>query len=441
MSDIVVTINPPNTTDVTVSTQNNQANISIGNAVYPHATTHAPSGLDSLGGYYATTGSLNDVSGYLFSQIGFSVFTTGDQDVSGVKNFYSRPTINGTGVLLSGEVVTAPTGYLTGYVSKDETGAFYPISNPSGYITGFDASPYQTIIASTGISGYFSGEISALKVSTGDLDNRSIRAIFISGEGTKTVTLLRGDYSTISTTFTDISGDFSGPSGYLQDQISGLNSLTGSYITGNVVRPSDTGVFYPTSNPSGYITGVDLNNYATGAVVRPSETGNFIIDSQTGSFYAASNPANYITGVDLSSYALTSSVTGISGYLQAEISALSSQTGSYVTGAVVRPSDTGSFLTTGQTGNFYPRSNPSGYITGIDQVSFLTLIPSGVEETGILFGRTFGSTPRVFPSMILNSPTGYLVGANNITTSGYLAIFSDVIGETGVYLQTLATNL
>jgi hypothetical protein len=31
------------------------------------------------------------------------VYNTGDQNISGVKNFYSRPTINGTGILISGE--------------------------------------------------------------------------------------------------------------------------------------------------------------------------------------------------------------------------------------------------------------------------------------------------------------------------------------------------
>jgi len=31
------------------------------------------------------------------------VYNTGDQNISGIKNFYSRPTVNGTGVLLSGQ--------------------------------------------------------------------------------------------------------------------------------------------------------------------------------------------------------------------------------------------------------------------------------------------------------------------------------------------------
>ena len=48
-----------------------------------------------------------------------------------------------------------------------------------------------------------------------------------------------------------------------------------SLVTGEVLRPSDSGQFYPTSNPSGFITGVDLSDYVTGDVVRPEDTGNF----------------------------------------------------------------------------------------------------------------------------------------------------------------------
>jgi hypothetical protein len=164
----------------------------------------------------------------------------GDQTISGAKAFVLRPSVNGTGVMLSGEAVSVNTGELTG--------AFYP-----------------------------------------------------------------------------------------------LNSNPSNYITGSVVRPSETGVFYPTSNPSGYITGVDLSAYVTGNVVRPSETGNFITASQTGAFYAASNPSGFITGVNLSNYSTIAFSTGISGSLQNQITNLNNQ-----------------------TGNYYPTSNPSGFITGVD---------------------------------------------------------------------------
>jgi hypothetical protein len=120
-------------------------------------------------------------------------------------------------------------------------------------------------------------------------------------------------------------------------------------VTGSVVRPSETGVlvarsetglFYAASNPSGFVTG---------SVVRPSETG---------AFYASSNPSGFITGVDLSSYATQVYVTGVSGSLQTQITSLSNSTGSYV-------------LNT-QTGQFYASSNPSGFITGINNLVYTT---------------------------------------------------------------------
>ena len=116
-------------------------------------------------------------------------------------------------------------------------------------------------------------------------------------------------------------------------------------VTGAVVRPSDTGAFYPASNPSGFITGVNLSGYVTGDVVRPSETGNFITVSQTGAFYPRSNPSGFIDPSQTGAFYAASNPSGfITGV---DLSA-------YVTGEVVRPS---------QTGAFYPASNPSGFIT------------------------------------------------------------------------------
>jgi hypothetical protein len=57
------------------------------------------------------------------------VYTTGTQTISGVKNFSSRPTLNGTGLLLSGEA--------------------YPLNNPSGYVQSRPALETST----SGISG------------------------------------------------------------------------------------------------------------------------------------------------------------------------------------------------------------------------------------------------------------------------------------------------
>ena len=170
--------------------------------------------------------------------------------------------------------------------------------------------------------------------------------------------------------------------------------------TGSVIRPSETGAFYPRSNPSGYITGVDLSGYVTGDVVRPS---------QTGAFYPTTNPSGYITGVDLSSYATIGFVTGISGYLQPQITNLNNQTGSYVTGNVVRPSETGVFVTQSQTGQFYAASNPSGFITGVDLSGYVTGAVVRPSETGVFI--TQSQTGQFYP---ISNPSGFITGINNI---------------------------
>jgi hypothetical protein len=194
-----------------------------------------------------------------------------------------------------------------------------------------------------------------------------------------------------------------GISGYLQNQVTNLNNQTGSY--------------YPRNNPSGYITGVNLSGYVTGDVIRPSDTG---------AFYPVTNPSGYITGVDLSSYATIGFVTGISGYLQPQITNLNNQTGSYVTGSVVRPSETGAFITQSQTGQFYAASNPSGFITGVDLSAYITGINNIVYTTGnqdISGLKDFQTRPTVLDIPVLVSgdavDTIHLYGKNDQGTAIY----------------------
>ena len=163
-------------------------------------------------------------------------------------------------------------------------------------------------------------------------------------------------------------------------------------VTGQVIRPSDTGNFYPTSNPSGYITGLDLSSYST--VSFSTGISGYLqnqvtnLNNQTGSYYPRNNPSGYITGVDLSSYATIGFVTGISGYLQPQITNLNNQTGSY-----------------------YPISNPSGFITGVDLSGYAT-IPYVTDVSGVLQAQiTSGSQISV--------DTIHLYGKNNQGTTIY----------------------
>jgi hypothetical protein len=103
------------------------------------------------------------------------VYITGNQDISGVKNFYSRPTVNGIGVLLIGETgsVTLPNTlvYITGdqTISGNKTFDVAPIVSGNRLITGLDLNSYATStnLSTTGstldikinnLSGYFETE-------------------------------------------------------------------------------------------------------------------------------------------------------------------------------------------------------------------------------------------------------------------------------------------
>lgn len=398
-SDISVTINPQNSTSVT-----------IGGALYPHANTHFPNGSDPITGF-ASYEQLISVSGLIGSPPDV-VLLVGDQNISGVKNFYSRPTISGIPVLISGEAGgAANTGELVN--------VFYPLnSNPSGYVTGQIVRPSET--------GAF--------LVTGAGDNRYV------------LQSLSGQFASVSYVL-NVSGD-------LQNQ---LNTLIGE--TGNYVLASQTGgflstgaadvryalqnktgeyaeTFYPKySNPSGYITGVDLSNYSTIPYVTglsgyldsqisslESVTGSFALAANTGGFlttgaadsryqsgYWITGYNDSITGISVdgtssktitlyqrdgstlsasfsdiegtgvgTDYFLTgasfnSSNGNLSLYVNDGSVVIESLDGRYVTGNVVRPSETGSFVVAGQTGLFYPTSNPSGFITGVNLSNYATI--------------------------------------------------------------------
>jgi hypothetical protein len=222
-------------------------------------------------------------------------------------------------------------------------------------------------------------------------------------------------------------------------------------VTGDIVRPTETGQFYPNSNPSGFITGVDLSNYATtdyttgisgdlqnqinnlnnetGDYVLKTETGNFITNFQTGEFYSNSNPSGFITGVDLSHYATIDYTTGISGGLQNQITNLNNNTGFYVLNS--------------QTGIFYPTSNPSGFITGVD-LSFYATQNYVTGVSGHLQGQITTLNSQTGSFYPRTNPSGYITGINNLVfTTGNQTIsgiktFSDnlVVGGNDLFVDT-----
>jgi hypothetical protein len=399
MSDISVQINPPASIPVT-----------IGLGVTAHASTHALGASDSLESYYATTGSLAYVSG-LTTGIGNTGYLTGYVSKSETGDFYpiSNPSGFITGVDLSnyvtGQVVRpSETG---SFITNSQTGAFYAASNPSGFITGVDLSAYVTgAVVRPSETGSFitnsqtgqfvgDGETGAF-LTTGAADNRYALQ---SSTGSFVTSGQTGNFVTSSSTGAFLT------TGAADDRYA-LQSATGDFVTtfqtGQFVGNSETGAFYPASNPSGYITGLDLSNYVTGDVVRPSETGNFvtnsetgdfIINSQTGQFYPVSNPSGYITGVDLSAY---------------------------VTGDVVRPSETGDFITSAQTGQFVGDNETGAFLTtGVADARYALQ-----SNTGNFI--TQSQTGQFYPA---SNPSGFITGvdlSSYATTSYATGISGDL---------------
>lgn len=483
-TDISVTINPPN-----------QIPVSIGAGITRHAPSHAPGASDSLEAYYITgdvirpsdtgqfvwtgstgnfvtgavvrpsetgkfitsgqtgalTGSFYPLSsnpnGYVQgavvrpSNTGAFLDTGSSQTINSLKNFLIRPTVNGTGVLLSGEGGGAVnTGSLTG--------AFYPLNaNPSGYITGVDLSNYVTQ-SSTG-SFITSGQTGSFVTTnqTGQFVSTGATGNFVTGSVVRPSDT--GSFITSSQTGQFVSASSTGS--FITSSQTGQFVSTGStgvFVTGNVVRPSETGVFYPTSNPSGYITGVDLSNYVTQSSTgvfatndkvvfltgdqtisgiknfasRPTVNGTGVLlsgeatasntGSLTGVFYPLnSNPSGYITGVDLSNYVTTG------------------QTGNFVTGSVVRPSETGNFITTSQTGQFYANSNPSGYAT----TGYVTGV-SGYLQNQISFNRTGGASDFYVTLTGNQTVSGIKNFTSRPTVSGISVLISgDAVDTVNVY--------
>lgn len=70
-------------------------------------------------GYFTSINNLIATGQVLQNQINTAVYITGNQTISGLKNFTSRLSVNGTGVLLSGEAAQLPSTIL--YTTGNQT--------------------------------------------------------------------------------------------------------------------------------------------------------------------------------------------------------------------------------------------------------------------------------------------------------------------------------
>jgi len=346
------------------------------------------------------------------------VYNTGDQSISGAKNFYTRPTVNGTGVLLIGEsspaILPDTIVYTTGNQNISQIKNFYsrPTVNGTGVLLIGEASSVtlpNTIVYTTGNQTISGNKNFVENVIVGDQNQDNLFVVSgnqitfgvnptVNGTG---IVYTQGDQTISGTKTFDVAPILSG-----SPFITGID--LSSYVT-----TGQTGVFYPRNNPSGFITGVDLSSYVT--------TG------QTGVFYPRNNPSGFITGVDLSSYATTTNLNLTGLNLSNSINSLSGTlTGNYATKS---------------NGQFTDRPTVNG--TGVllsGEASNVTLPNTIVYTTGdqtISGNKTFNNTLSVGTISGLSVPYGTpsinIKGLNNGTDLGGLFAggYVQVIGGSG----------
>ena len=209
-----------------------------------------------------------------------------------------------------------PSGFITGvdlsaYVTGEvvrpsQTGAFYPTSNPSGFITGVDLSAYVT---GSVVRPSETGDFITFNSLTGDrgditVTGNSSNSLNFSIDNSAITTAKIANFNVTTDKLSSLS---------VTTNIIATNAVTNTKLADMASQRIKGRISAGTSDPedltaSQVRTLIDFDNtvnsllsgYVTGSVVRPSETGSFITNSQTGAFYAASNPSGFITGVDLS---------------------------------------------------------------------------------------------------------------------------------------------
>lgn len=173
------------------------------------------------GEWYPKTGN---PSGFLTAHQSLAGYATEQYVDSSVSGKLDTTAYNSAQFILTSQSgMFQPSGYYQPsgeYLSATESANYYPTSNPSGFITGVDLSPYQ-----------LTADMSAYQPS--------------------------GDYQTAGNYLSSTDS-----AEFLLTSQSGLFQPSGNYqAAGDYLSATESSNYYPSSNPSGFITGVDLTPY------------------------------------------------------------------------------------------------------------------------------------------------------------------------------------
>ena len=304
-------------------------------------------------------------------------------------------------------------------------------------ITGSDGNVAYTSGTSTifisGNSGYFQSAVNSLTTnlnSTGANLNTSINSL--SGLFTGYTGTLDATYATdsqLNSTGNTLNTKIDNLSGYVNSQDSNIsNNLasTGSSLQTNINALS--------SNLS--LTGSNLENKINS--LSGTLTGNYLTSLSASNTYAT------ITNLALTGSNLNTKIDNFSGTYQNFVDNLDS---SYATD--VQLQNTGSTLSQNinslsgtLTGNYYLKSNPSGFITGVDLSSYLTSSNASTTYATITNLASTGSTLVSSINSLNSAFTGFTgnLDATYATDSQLTSTGSTLVSSINSLSGTLTSN-
>lgn len=386
------------------------------------------------------------------------VNVTGNEPVSGIKSFDSRPLVSGTGVLLSGEpLAVKQTGVLASSGNLQETGRnlqnqidtisgitgtytgiFYPrTGNPSGFtqvkVTGSNSLQFVNI---TGI-----GSVRTILSGT--------NTILISGDpigmGTNTTGVMSvGAIGSVNT------GLFTG-----HIILSGGGNITVFTGVNNRIHISgDTGA-YANFLTIGAVAGV-VSLIATGYFPSGRVSGNAVISgADSVRVYTGVNGSIVVSGLPLGVSSLAATGTVNTGFFTGNILLSGAGNITIYTGTnplIIISGDTSSFITTGQTGVFAASGNlfatganlqnQFDRLTGSSCV-FDSGIQTNVTRQTFIFPITFSQPPFVFTQLKYLGNTGTsspVIAISGVTTTGFTGVYNTGVTTTGYVLSIWATS-
>lgn len=234
---------------------------------------------------------------------------------SSMTSYYS-----GDSAVLGVNTTAIGSAIASGKLDASASSLFYPMDNPSGYITGVDLSNYATTadVASSvsskldaSASGDFvqnSSMSSYMPFSSLESDGTSITAIDGSAIGSPVgpqVVTATGSAETAGSSYiTSINGL---PVSAKTASFAG--AATYAYLDG-YGEPLDQSANQKVSAMTAYQTVADMSAYqASGDYAYNSSLSAKLDASASSDFYSTSNPSGFITGVDLTPYQTTAGMT------------------------------------------------------------------------------------------------------------------------------------